>query len=287
MRAAGITRPAMLLVGACAAALAGWPRLPAILRGLARRRELLAVALAAMAAWLSLGPVVTWRGWPVAIPSAYRWLYEHVPGFAAGRAPARFAMIAACFGALAGAWGLKHLRTTPAGRKWAWVLCGAFLIETAAVPVALDEQGFYVGGPYQWELQDLESLPRWRGGAPSPIVAAIRALPGDAVLAILPFGEIYHETRAMFDSTHHWRRLLNGYSSWIPPEYLDHAIAFRDPLRNAPGVLAALREAGATHVVVHERAWGRGKGVRVTARLVAAGARPVARAEDEVLLAVP
>jgi hypothetical protein len=67
---------------------------------------------------------------------------------------------------------------------------------------------------------------------------------------------------------------------------VDHAIAFRDPLRNAPAVLAALRESGTTHVVVHEGGWARGKGVQVTARLVAAGARPVARAEDEVLLAV-
>jgi hypothetical protein len=286
VRAVGVTRPALLMLAAAAAAVAGWPRLVPIAGGLARRRELLAIGLCALAVWLSLGPIVTFGGRPVPFPSAYRWAYEHVPGFDAGRAPARCAMIAACFGALAAAWGLKHLRTTRGGRRWAWLLCAAFLIETAPGLVPLDEQGYFVGGPYQFELQDLESLPRWRGGAPSPIVADIRELPAEAVLAILPFGEIFHETRAMFDSTHHWRRLLNGYSSWIPPEYVDHAIAFRDPLRNAPAVLAALRESGATHVVVHEGGWARGKGVQVTARLVAAGARPVARAEDEVLLAV-
>jgi hypothetical protein len=286
VRAVGLTRPAVMILAAAAAALAGWPRLVPILRGLARRREPFLVALTLLAVWLSLGPIVTLDGRPVPIPSGYRWLYDHVPGFDAGRAPARFGMIAACFGALAAAWGLKHLRAMRGGRRWGWLLCAAFLVETAPGPVPLDEQGYFVGGPYQFELEDLESLPRWRGGAPSPIVAAIRALPADAVLAILPFGEIFHETRAMFDSTHHWRRLLNGYSSWIPPEYVDHAIAFRDPLRDAPGVLAALRESGATHVVVDEGGWARGKGVQVTARLVAAGARPVARAEDEVLLAV-
>jgi hypothetical protein len=43
---------------------------------------------------------------------------------------------------------------------------------------------------------------------------------------------------------------------------------------------------GATHVIVHEAGWVRDKGPRVTERLVAAGARPVARAGGVALLAV-
>jgi hypothetical protein len=91
----------------------------------------------------------------------------------------------------------------------------------------------------------------------------------------------------MFDSTFHWRRLVNGYSSWTPPEYRDVAYAARDPLRRAPEALAAFGAAGATHLVVHESGWARDKGPRVTERLVAAGAQPVARSGDVVLLAVP
>jgi hypothetical protein len=132
----------------------------------------------------------------------------------------------------------------------------------------------------------VSALPEWRGGAPTPIVEAIRALPDDAVLAVFPFGEIFHEARAMFDSTAHWRRLLNGYSSWTPREYTAFAFAARDPLRRAPDALAALQAAGATHVVVHEAGWVRDKGPRVTERLIAAGARPIARAGDVALLAV-
>jgi hypothetical protein len=286
LRAMSAWRATVILILAGAAALGGWPRAWPALLVLLRRREAMSVALALAAAWLSLGPVVTWAGRPADVPSLYRWLYEHVPGFATGRAPVRFAMVAACFAALAAAWGLKHLRERAGGSRGPAILCVAFLVETAAVPLPLSQQGFFTGGPYQWEVQDLASLPAWHDGAPSPIVAAIRMLPDDAVLAYLPMGEIYHETRAMFDSTHHWRRMLNGYSSWIPPEYVDHAIALRDPLRDAPGVLASLRAAGATHAVVHEGAWGRGKGAQVTERLRDAGAVSLARAGDAVLLSV-
>jgi hypothetical protein len=278
LRLMTVTRPALLMAAGLALALVAWPRLPPFLRAFAARREAVTFALVVLAAWLSLGPLVTLRGWANPLPSAYRWFYEYLPGFSAGRAPARFAMIAACFGALAAAWGLKHARTTPAGRRVAWVLCGTFLVETAAVPLPLSRQ---------WPVEGMAALPAWRGGAPSPVVGAIRSLPDDAVLAVLPFGEIFHETRAMFDSTHHWRRLLNGYSSWTPTEYVRHRFALRDPLRRAPEALAAARAAGATHIVVHEGAWMRDKGPRVTERLVLAGGRPVARAEDVVLLALP
>ena len=36
---------------------------------------------------------------------------------------------------------------------------------------------------------------------------------------------------SMFDSTAHWRRMVNGYSSWAPAEYSQVAFAARDPLR--------------------------------------------------------
>jgi hypothetical protein len=278
VRLVGMTRAVTLLVLGVAAALLGWPRLRGVTATLARRPEILPFALTMMAAWLTLGPLVTLRGWPVPVPSAYAWLLEHVPGFSSGRSPARFAMIAACFAALTAAWGLKHLRTFPAGRVAAWVLAVAFLVESAPVPLPMS---------LQWEIEGVSALPEWRGGAPTPIVEAIRTLPEEAVLAVLPFGEIFHEVRAMYDSTAHWRRLVNGYSSWAPREYVEVAVAARDPLRRAPEVVAALRAAGATHVVVHEAGWIRDKGPRVTERLIAAGARPVARAGDVVLLAIP
>jgi hypothetical protein len=276
-RAFSGSRPLVMLAASLALALAAWPRLRPLLGRLLARREVIAVALALVAAWLSLGPLVTRDGWPTALPAPYRVLYEHVPGFDSGRAPARFAMVAACFGALAAAWGLRHLRASARGRRVAGAACVLFLVETAPVPLPLSRQ---------WPMEGVADLPVWRGGEPSPIVAAVRALPDDAVLAQLPFREMFHEARYMFDSTFHWRRMLNGYSSWMPEVYVETAFAARDPLRQPAEALAALRAAGATHIVVHERAWREPKGARVSERLVEAGARPVARAGDMTLLAV-
>jgi hypothetical protein len=276
VRVMSMTRPLLLLALGVVAAAAGWPRFPPLVRALLTRREFVAVLFAGLAVWLSLGPLVTVGGWPTAVPSAYGWLYEHVPGFESGRAPARFAMIAACFAAFAAAFGFERLRASASGRRLSWLLCAAFLLETAPAGLPLSQQ---------WEIEGLAAAPDWHEGAPSPIVAAIRDLPPQAVLAVLPFGHFFYETRAMFDSAHHWRPLANGYSSWTPEEHTRLKFAVRDPLRRAPEVVAALRAAGVTHVVVHERAWSREKGTRVTERLVEAGARPAARAGDVALLA--
>jgi hypothetical protein len=276
-RVMGMGRPAFLLAAGLGAALAAWPASRRALHVFTRRHEPVAAALAVLAAWLSLGPIVTWRGWPVPLPSAYAFLHEYAPGFSAGRAPARFAMIAACFAALAAAWGVAHLRRTRGGAAAAAVLSAAFLAETAAAPLPVSRQ---------WDMEGVAAPPRWHGG-PSPIVGAIRLLPPEAVLAALPFGAPFHEARAMFDSAHHFRRMLNGYSSWTPREHAVHAVALRDPLRDAPRAVAALRAAGATHVLVDESAWARDRGPRVTARLVDAGAVPVAREAGIALLALP
>jgi hypothetical protein len=277
LRAYSPSRALLLLALALALATLGWPRLRPLLRALAARRETAPALFALMAAWLSLGPLVTRNGWPSGFPSAYRWLYEYVPGFDAGRAPARFTMVAACFAALAAAWGLRSLRVTARGRAAAGILCAAFLVETAPVPLPRNRHA---------RPEGYDAAPPWHDGRPSPIVAAIRELPDDAVLALLPFREPYHEARYMYDATYHWRRMVNGYSSWTPREYAESAFAARDPLRLAGGTLEALRAAGATHVVVNEPAWRDIKGARVTQRLVAAGARPLARADGAVLLAV-
>jgi len=277
LRALVFGRPLALAALGGALALAAWPGLRVAARAFVARREVVAAALAVAAAWLSLGPLVTLGGWPTRFPALYRVLYEHVPGFSSGRAAARFAMVAACFGALAAAYGLRRLRTGPRGRSVAWLLCALFLVETAPVPLPLSRT---------WPMPGVAGVPHWDEGRPAPIVSAIRGLPPEAVLAFLPMREQFHEARAMFDSTFHWRRMVNGYSSWMPQPYEDLAFATRDPLRAPAQTLFALRAAGVTHVVVDESAWRGVKGGRVAERLAAAGAVPMARVNDRTLLSV-
>lgn len=275
LRAMSRMRPLLLIVAGVVLLGIASPGARQVARRLAVRREIIACALAVAAAWLALGPLVTFGGNPVAFPAPYGWLFAHVPGFSSIRAPARFAMIAVCFGSLAAAWGAHHVRRLAIGRPALLCLLGIFLLETAAVPLPLSRQ---------WRDATV-APPPWRHG-PSPIASHIRQLPADAVVASLPFGEIFYDVRAMFDSTAHWRRLLNGYSSWYPDGYVGLVHDLRDPLMRAPAVLAALRAAGATHVVVNEAAWTGRRGGRVTERLAAAGATVLACADDACLLAV-
>ena len=91
----------------------------------------------------------------------------------------------------------------------------------------------------------------------------------------------------MYSSTFHWRRLVNGISGDFPPSNIDNRVALRDPLRYPDLVMGAARRTGATHLVVHESAWTRDKGPKVTERLLELGAVRVASVQGVTLLAVP
>jgi hypothetical protein len=107
------------------------------------------------------------------------------------------------------------------------------------------------------------------------------------VLAELPLGIDLYDTRAMYYSTRHWRRLVNGYSGYFPASYG----ALRRALWNAPAApdaaWAALVRSGATHVVVHPSAWTRRQGKRLEELLTARGARVVERRDPDLLLEMP
>ena len=75
-----------------------------------------------------------------------------------------------------------------------------------------------------------------------------------AIVAYFPFftaDRVFHNAPYLVESTAHWRPILNGYSGFIPPSYGEHARALaRFPDADA---IAALRQAGVTHVFVHDK----------------------------------
>lgn len=90
------------------------------------------------------------------------------------------------------------------------------------------------------------------GGIPS--VYHILAREPQAVVVELPFygpRESWEGASYMLNSTRYWHPLVNGHSAFIPPSYR----ALVEPLRSfpAPSSLDALRTAGVTHIVVHDR----------------------------------
>jgi len=82
----------------------------------------------------------------------------------------------------------------------------------------------------------------------------------DIVIAELPMpradklpGE---DPRYQFLSTFHWRKMVNGYSAFVPPRYfglMERMFRFPDSAS-----LGALRARNVTHVVIHPELWQRG-----------------------------
>lgn len=166
----------------------------------------------------------------------------HLPGYAqlhaafpllqGTRATTRFGYLGLVAIAGLAAFGLAALRArlpSPRGRAVAGVV--ALLLvsaEAARAPLALTR---------------FEAIPG--------VYDRLAAEPG-AVVAEFPFyspQRIHENGRYVLASTRHWRPLVNGYSGVVPESYVAHNERFRTfPDDDA---VAALREAGVTHVVVH------------------------------------
>jgi hypothetical protein len=236
--------------------------------------------LATLAAFaLSLGPTVTTGGRAIGA-GPYAWLYAHIPGFDGLRVPARFAVLVALFLAVLAGFGARVLESMAAGGRLPLAIGILFLVEATAAPLELNQtfRDFAYRRPPD----------RLLSGAETPaIYRAVAALPADAVLAEFPFGSEPWEVRYMFYSTTHWRRLVNGFSGGRPRSYAEHAAVLERPFAAGEKAWEALASAGATHAIVHEWGWRRGRGRRVSEWLEAHGARRLATEGEDVLYELP
>jgi hypothetical protein len=228
------------------------------------------------AIWLSLGPSPTSMGRPLDLWGPYGALYEFVPGFDGVRAPSRYWMVALLALSVLGGLGAARLVRRPAGMivlGLAWLLC---LAEARTVPFVVNGAGPVPGFT--------APEPRLRGrDDASSVYASLASQPPDAVLAELPLGQPDFDLRAMYYSTFHWRRLVNGYSGFTPVHYGPLVAALGTSGVDAQRVWTALRSSGATTVIVHEGAYPDGGGTRLSLALREHGAREVARDGSDVL----
>ena len=237
----------------------------------------LVALLAAM--WLSFGPSPTSMGRPLDLAAPYRVLYDVVPGFDGVRAPSRFWMIGLLSLSVLGGFGAARLARRPAGRVLlglAWLLC---LAEARVAPFVVNGMSPVPGfnGP--------EPRLRQRAEA-SAVYAAVGREPAGTVLAELPFGQPDFDLRAMYYSTFHWRKLLNGYSGFTPVHYGPLVAALGGTAVDGGRAWTALRGAGATAVIVHEGAYPDGAGSRLSLALRERGAREVMRDGSDVLFSL-
>jgi hypothetical protein len=70
---------------------------------------------------------------------------------------------------------------------------------------------------------------------------------------LYPHGVYFANAPYMLNSTRHWKPLVNGYSAFYPPSFVEIC----DALASFPAsdAIRALRETGVTHVVIHDDAF--------------------------------
>lgn len=238
---------------------------------------ILFLALALFAFLLTLGPVVRGWGQPLGWPSLYQLFYDWMPGFKGLRVVSRYAALLLVFLSVAGGLGVAVLvRIAPrAGRATAIVLTAVFLWQSWPSPFELNS------------VLPSDRLPSPPGYlTPGPTLPAIykkvAGLEPGAVIAEFPFGDPWYELRYMFFAATHGKRLMNGYSGFFPASYVARRRRLADPLQSPAAAADALN--GATHVVVHERAWNDDTGQRIEAWLESVGAVVVAEDDGAKLL---
>ncbi len=92
-------------------------RARAFMRGVPSSATAFYAAAALVAAWLSLGPIITSMGQRVAGDGLYRWLYVNVPGVDGLRVPARMGMLGALFLAVLGGYGAAAIERWARGAE--------------------------------------------------------------------------------------------------------------------------------------------------------------------------
>ena len=240
----------------------------------------LSILLSALAIWLSLGPLPQSRGRVLQGLGLYGFLYEHVPGFDGLRVAARYSMVAAVFVSIVAGYGVAALLkrfNRPA--LVAAAISALFLVEVAFVPMPIN---------LIWGSIESALPPKVEPPARAPAVyRALQSMPEVRVVAEFPIGDSAWDLRSMYYSTLHWKRLVNGYSGAFPQRAQVRVARLQQFVNDPGGAWQTLRDAGATHAIVHEAAYPAGQAEGVKQWLVANGARQVGRFESDVLYALP
>ena len=192
----------------------------------------------------------------------YPYLYEHVMLFQGLRAPARASIFCLAFLGLLAAYGHASLAAASKPRlraALALVLPAVILLEYWVAPLRLV--------PY---ANTAPPLYAWLAAQPPGIVAEFpmpraNQLPGD-------------EARYAYMSTFHWKPLVNGYSGYYPPSYLQRL----ERLEGFPDEagIRQLRLDRVRYVIVHGTAYDRAEYARLLDGLARSGLQPLGTFPD-------
>jgi hypothetical protein len=189
------------------------------------RRRLVALVVVAVAGIvLSLGPAT----------AIYRWLYSWLWPLRGLRAAARFGYLYLVTISILAAFGWAWLERRLASRPGVptWLTAGVLLFATAEA-----WQGPVRTVPFS-RVPAIYSLV---ADAPDPVrLVEVPFYPAEAV---------FENGEYVFNSTAHWRPLMNGYSGYTPDTYRRRAESFW--FFPEAWAIDAIRREGATHLMVH------------------------------------
>jgi hypothetical protein len=297
IRARTVSRLLLQFVIAAALLLYLSPHLRAQAARLVRSPVVFFLFATVLAMWLSLGPIPKAGNSLVSGFGLYGVLYDYVPGFNGVRVPARYAMIAGLFLAVASGYGAATLLDPPklanesgerrrtsvlarGERRWISVLALLVLAEGFAVPIEINRA---------WKMDEATPPARVfpRAQAP-PVYQRIAALPQGTVITEFPFGDKAWEIRYLYYAASHWKPIANGYSGAFPPGYNERVARLQHIAVDPEASWQALRASGATHVVIHRNAFANPANAdMVESWLKSRGARELERFPDgDILLAL-
>lgn len=232
---------------------------------------------------MSLGPAPHAGGVKLSGLGIYGMFFDHVPGYDGLRVPARFAMVAALMLAPLAAYALAPLGRRGVTGTLMLVLTGTlFLAEANAVPVPVN---------LNWDTGPRYAMP-WdavhRVNEGPLAYRHLLAMPAETVVMELPFGDSAWDLRYVYYAGLHGKRIVNGYSGYFPDGYRTRAARMSRLWADRAAAWDAVQTSGATHVLVHERAYHAPEGAAVSAWLASMGARAtVAFADGDVLFVLP
>jgi hypothetical protein len=274
LRGAGLSLAALLALS---------PLARAMLRAALVSPLAFALGAAALAWLLSLGPHPHVGGQPFGSSRIFLRMYDLVPGFDGLRVPARFAMVVVLFLSFAAAWGVRDLLRTARRR--------AGLVAAALVVLWLAESWsapFPVNAPIGSDLEGVLSPPaRVAAGQAPPLARALRRLPPGSVVIAFPFGVTAWEMRYVYESTFHWRPLVNGFSGYFPDSYVERVQVLREPHLDPEAAWQAVVDSGATHAVVYGQAFVTRQPPAPYDWLQEHGATPVERVGTDEIYRIP
>jgi hypothetical protein len=231
--------------------------------------------------WLSLGPTPTWAGRTYPGIGLYQWLQDVVPGMNAIRVTSRFAVIFLLFLAVLAGMGASLVARLPrVGVVLVLLAAGTSTALNAPRPFRLNDElapvGLRMPEPY------LTPSPE-----PPAVYRYIASLPDPAVVAEMPFADLWYNTRYLYFSTFHWKPLVNGFTSFFPPAFIERTRWLVNPVRTPDQAWRALESAGTTYVVVHTGAWDPAYGRQMEEWLTSRGAVAHGRFDGAMVYQMP